>query len=160
MSKLTRCPTSQKAIRMIPTGRATAILGVAGALLTFGLGQLHLQFAVSNLEQETSRLQTRKMDLRDQINLVKGEVEARKQGERLLQHAKGELGMVEYSLHDVERVRVSSDLQERYMAMERSRSPESRLTEIASGDRGSWAEELASRLGLDSAASANVQGRE
>lgn len=91
-SRLTDAPEAQPGAS---SGRVMAILFGAGLCLAFGLAQLHLQFALSDLQRETTKLQARKLELRSQINSIRGEVESQKQGDRLLRYAQAELGMIQ-----------------------------------------------------------------
>lgn len=123
MSTLSRCSTRPEPASS-PSGPGFFLVAAFAAVaISFGLGQLHLKFAVSDLRRETNRLQDKKMDLRSRINKMRGEVESLKSGERLMAYAESELGMVRMSQAQVEKVQVTEFVKARYLG-----------TEIASDD--------------------------
>jgi len=128
------------------------IVLASGIALFFGLGQLRLQFALNDLQRETAKLQARKMDLHNQINSVRGEVEARKQGEQLLRYAVSDLGMIQYPPSQWERMTVAPDLENRYADAQLAgawHDPSDESGVQASSKPVEWMEKLASRAGLD-----------
>lgn len=148
MSKLTRCVKAPKPAPPFSARRALGILAIAGGCTAFGVGQLSLKFAVNDLEQETTRLQHRKMALLSQISLLRGEVESAKRGDHLLEHAR-EMGMIEYAPASWERVVVAQDIRERYAGVElAAASARRRSTAPRVEKRPRWAENLTSRMGL------------
>lgn len=92
------------------------VLALVGAC--FGLGQLHLKFAVSDMERQTNRLQDKEMGLRNQINKARGEVESLKSGERLMAYAESELGMVRMPQAHMEKVQIAVSVRDRYLGAE------------------------------------------
>lgn len=148
MSRLSRCKTNRGRYRPLPSRRTVAITLCAGALLLFALAQLNIRFALHDLRQETTRLQKRKMELRSQVNRLKGQVEAQKQAERLIVHAKADLGMAPYAPSEVERVTVAREIRDRYANIELVRARPAQ-TDAERRDKTEWAEAVASRLGID-----------
>ena len=147
MSKLTRCVKVPSPAPPFSARRAIGILAIAGGCTAFGVGQLSLKFAVNDLEQETTRLQQQKMELRSQISLLRGEVESRKRGDRLLEYAR-EMGMIEYAPASWERVVVAQDIRERYEGVELASASSRRRATAPRAKRPQWAENLTSRMGL------------
>ena len=151
MSIFSRYTRSKQGKPLLSVRRVLGVLAGAAALLGFGLGQLHLKFAVDDLRRETSRLQTRKMELMGQINIARTNVERYKQGDRLLQYATAKLGMVEYTPTEQEHITIAADIQEQYADYDiiiagwddRDRNDD---------ESKAWAEALASRLVLAGAA--------
>lgn len=92
------------------SGRKTLFVMFAASLLVaLALGHLHLRFVLSDMRHETVALQNRKMELNSEINLLRGEVESRKQAEDLLEYAQTELGMVRYAAADFEHVSLTRE---------------------------------------------------
>ncbi len=98
----------------IPARRLMGALAGSGLLLFVGLGQLQLKFALADVQQETTKLQSRKLELASQINKLRGEVEGQKRGGDLLEYAENELGMVHYPPAQWEKMVIASDIRERY----------------------------------------------
>ena len=125
----------------------TALLG-AGMFLFFGLGQLRLQFALNDIQQETTKLQARKLEIRSQINSLRSEVEGHKRGSQLLQYAEAELGMVHYPPSQWEKMTVVPEIWEHYnTAMIASANRAKGETESSQGERR--LKGFAGRIGLD-----------
>lgn len=153
MSLLTRCHTAP-ATRTDPSTRGIISVVVAASLmLMFGLCQLRLQFAVNDMERQTTSLQTEKMDLKSKINGLRNEVEAQKQGGKLLEYAESQLGMVKYPPTQWEKISVPASTRSRYDgAIMAEPGPD------ATRNEKSAIGVLASRLGLNSEAFANEDG--
>lgn len=113
MSNFSRFSPSQDFKTAPPSGRMAFILFGAGLCLAFGLGQLHLQFALNDLKRETGKLQARRMELHAEINSLKSEVEEQKQGDKLLRYAEAELGMVQAPTK-ADTMAIASDIRSRY----------------------------------------------
>ncbi|MBI3735468.1 hypothetical protein HY256_03035 [Candidatus Sumerlaeota bacterium] len=125
----------------------TALFGAA-MFLFFGLGQLRLQFALNDMQQETTKLQAKKLALRSDINSLRSEVEGRKRGGQLLQYAEAQLGLVHYPPSQWEKMRISHDIQEHYnnaMIASANRVKGDGRT----GHDGKSGEGIAGRIGLD-----------
>jgi hypothetical protein len=125
-------------------GSIAKVLASAGVCFAFAIGHLQLQFAVSDLEQETNRLQARKLELHSRLNQLKSEVESNKRGDRLLQYGRAELGMISSSPADREVVYIDPEINERYAHIEVARSARPRRAIDPAGE--TWTGEIASRL--------------
>lgn len=146
MSVLTRC-TTPAAARPGASGHwLLFILFVAALLLMFGLGQLHLQFSVDDMERETNSLQSRKMELQSSIAALRSEVESRKKGDRLILFAEAEFGMVQYPAANRERLVVAERVKDRYLDVQVA------SVEATPARKESWVASLAQRVGIDAAA--------
>lgn len=100
-----------------PSGSGRFILAVVfgtAVVLFFGLGQLHLQFALDDRAQSTRRLQSRKLELDGRVRELRAEVESLKTPERLLEIAKGELGMVDRPAGQAGTLDLAADIEIRY----------------------------------------------
>lgn len=136
-------------------GRMAVILFGAGLCLAFGLGQLHLQFALNDLRRETGKLQAKKMELRAEINSMRSEVESQKQGARLLRYAEAELGMIQ-SPAKAERMTIAASIRSRF---DGTAAPKAKPA--PSGEElNRTADVLASRSTLDGRAVAEHKGTE
>ncbi len=102
---------------------------------------------MDDLRHETIKLQERKMELRSQINSLRGEVESQKKGDNLLQFAQTELGMVRYPPSEWERLTIPADIQARYAAMSAASLDEGKRGDSLRKDR-SWINFIASKLGF------------
>lgn len=147
MSRMSKCATSRQYNRPLPKRTLATFFACGAACLAFFFAQLNLRFSVHDMEQETTRLQNRKMELRSELNRMKSEVESRKQSDRLLQHAQTDLGMVAYSPGDVERVSISGEIRDRYANIQIARAKPASSGPEARNEKA-WAEALASRLGV------------
>lgn len=145
MSKLSKFARVQKPRSALSPRRVLRVTAVALALLAFGVSQLALQFGLSDLRQETTRLQSQKLELRNQINRLRSSVGRLKQGDRLIEHAR-ELGMVPYNLADVERLRVDPDLWSQYAI---AQAEDEREAIAALREEQDWVAQLASRVGVE-----------
>lgn len=100
-----------------PSGSGHLILAVVfgtAVVLFFGLGQLHLQFALADRAQSTRRLQARNLELDGRVRELRAEVESLKTPERLLEIARGELGMVDRAAGQASTLEVAADIEVRY----------------------------------------------
>lgn len=165
MSRFSRCAKIEKLRPPLPGRRMVMILLTAAIVLGFGLTRLQLQFALNDLEQETTRLQVRRMELQSQVNLLRSEVEFHKTGDRLLEIAGARLGMVRSVPENVDRITVTPEIQDRYAGTELARigpadglgSAGSELAQ-AEGSRRPWIEILSARAGFVSRAFAEGEG--
>ncbi len=151
MSTLSRCYSSPAPRSDGSAGGILAVLTIAVLFLLFGLAHLRMQFAVKDLQRETGSLQSAKMDLKSKINALRNEVEAQKQGAKLLEYASAELGMVKYPPTEWEKIRVSDSMATRF-----SGSLEVAHGDAEEGPKVSLAESLASRIGIAGQAFAGV----
>lgn len=123
--------------------------------LGFGLllGHLNLRFALDDARRETSKLQSRQLDLRGKIHMLRGEVEARKKGDHLLRYAEASLGMVPRPAGPGESIRIDRRILDKYEGIQLARSLErKRPTEESADTAEAWLKLLASKTGLDGAA--------
>lgn len=147
MTRLSRYNKTRRAWPLAPSRRVVTIVVIAGAALALCLAQLHLKFALSDLQQETTRLQSEKMELTSKVNRLRSDVESYKRGDRLLAYARDELGMVDLSPMQVERITIPLDIQARYGNLERDLGKaHNRASELDSA--APLTELLASRVGL------------
>lgn len=147
MTRLSRYNKTRRAWPVAPARRVVTIIAVAGAALAFCLAQLHLEFALSDLQQETTRLQSEKMELTSKVSRLRSDVESYKRGDRLLAYARDELGMVDLSPTQVERMTIPRDIQARYGNLERDLG-ETQNRGSEPDSPAPLAELLASRVGL------------
>lgn len=145
MSKLSKYARVKKPRSALSPRKVLRVTAVSLALLAFGVGQLALQFGLSDLRQETTRLQSQKLELRNQINRLRSSVGRLKQGDRLIEHAR-EMGMVSYNLADVERMSVDPDLWSHYAI---AQAEDEREATAALREERDWVAELASRVGVE-----------
>lgn len=148
---MSRCHRRRSTEPALPASKTLFVLYVAALALACALGQLHLRFALDDLSRETRRLQISKSEIRSEVNLLRSEVESRKQEDRLLQYARMELGMVRYSPAELERVTVDAATRRLYLGeQEEDAVPAARYRPNAA-EGTSWAEALAERLKIDKA---------
>lgn len=148
MGKISQYNQVKRTTRALVPKTVLVTLGVAGVSAAFAFMQLALHFALSDLSQETTRLQSQKIELRDVTNRLRGEVARLEQGGRLFEFAEAS-GMIEYPTSKFRTLKVDNTRIEKYefaLAELRGKSAGETTTE-----RG-WARALASRLGLESQA--------
>jgi len=119
--------------------------------MAFAFTQLALHFALSDLSQETTRLQSQKIELRDVTNRLRSEVARLEQGDRLIEFAEAS-GMTEYPTSKFKTIRVDESRVEKYEIALAELRDETAGEEIA---ERSWARALASRLGFENQAVAS-----
>lgn len=114
MSKLSKYAQHDRRNSDLPLHRVLAVLTVAGISFAFCLAQLSLKFSLSDLQRETRTLQAQHIELQSRINRARGDVARLEKGDRLMEHAR-QLGMVQYTVSDVESFTVDPGLKDRYM---------------------------------------------
>ncbi len=159
MSAMSRCNSRKSTQPTLPLRSVAFVFFLLALVAGFSLAQLRLQFSLDDLRQETVRLQGRKMKLRGEVNLLRNEVESRKQGDRLLDYARSDLGLVRYTTAQVTHIAVDPELSERYESFDVATSGP------VSSDRaereGGWLQAATAGMGLTGRAYAedNQAGR-
>ncbi|GEM_PF-3025898 len=152
MSTLTKVVPLEKAKPPLTLPQAALVLFLALNALGLFAAELTLKFALDDLRQETHRLQARGLELRSEVNLLKGEVQAQKRGDRLLHFARNELGLAQLSPGEEERLILSPALVDRYAVARLLPVTPGELTPVSAGD--SLAGAVTARLGWTSQAQA------
>lgn len=146
----------QEAAAEVPGRRLLGVMFLAGVTLFFCLAQLHLQFALKDVRRETTKQQARKMELKSELNSLRSDVESHKRGEKLLQYAEANLGMVHYPTGKWEHMTIAAEVEDRYRDVEIA-GVEGRGTELRSEKETAWVDKMASKLEMATAAFAKSE---
>lgn len=146
MSAMSRCNSRKSSQPTLPLRSVVFVFFMLALVAGFSIAQLRLQFALDDLRQETVRLQGRKMKLRGEVNLLRNEVESRKQGDRLLDYARSDLGMVRYTTAQVTHISVDPELRERYESFDVAMSDPAGSPKA--DRKGGWLQAAAAGMGL------------
>lgn len=153
MSKLSKYAQQDRRNPDLPFQRVMAVVTVAAISFGFCLAQLSLKFSLSDLQRETRTLQAQRIELQSRINRTKSDVARLEKGDRLMEHAR-EMGMVQYTVADVETFTIDPELQDRYML---ARANIGRNAEDADAGRVEFGRTIAMRLGFEQPALARTE---
>jgi cell division protein FtsL len=114
---LTYCAGIVRRCDPVGTKRMLKCLFWIALITSLAILQVHIRFKIRDLQMERLKLQEEKSLLLDTRNKLQSRVEALNRGDRIVDIAQNELGLVQYPANKLERLRISESVVEKYRAV-------------------------------------------